>query len=400
MPIVNYELRAKQAEDFFFKNKKISQKNKKKIRRFLNQYKVGPARKNIFFKHIVFLLEKSNDIKRDMYKRDKINTIFKDIYDKKGKGYYSTIVNVSLRFVRWLNEGERPKGFTDIKNVSKKQQRRKLTPKDMVTWKDGLMLSKQTNSIQIKAALLTQLDGGFRPSEFIDLKYGDVEIKKEFMQVDLSETKTGEQRFVLLWRCNPYLMRWLDEHPTKKKTDPLWIEEFSLKSNKKKKGISKYNYFALAKRIRGLGAKINFEKPLDFYNLRHSSCYLDKINNIPIEEAAKRHGHSTDYFTNVYGRLSSDDSIKRLSLSMGLTEEKKKRELNQICFRCEFVNEPNKKICYRCRAPLNIKEAMQEDKSKELKIDKLEKQMAQLLANQTKTEDLIKAIALKKAEGK
>ena len=80
----------------------------------------------------------------------------------------------------------KPKGFKDIKGIPKIKQKRKLNPEDMVTWEDGEKLINSTNSMQLKAVLATQLDGGFRPSEFIDLKYGDIIQKNDFIIVSIT----------------------------------------------------------------------------------------------------------------------------------------------------------------------------------------------------------------------
>ncbi len=374
MPIVNYEEKAKIAEKNFFKDNKVSEKNKKAINKFLVQYDVSPARLAIFLKHITLLLRDTKDITQDMNDRDNINKIFKKLRDKLGMAYYGTVVNVSKRFVRWLNDGELPKGFIDIKNISKKNQRRNLEPKDMLNWDDGLELAKQTPSTQIKTILLTQLDGGFRPSEFVDLNYGDVSIKKDFIIVRVRDGKTGK-RNVILWRSIPYLLRWMETHPTKISDDPLWVVEYGEKSKHGKKGVFRYEYKAISKRIMTLGERINFKKPLDFYSLRHSACFIAKKDNMPIDEAAKKFGHSITFFTEVYGRLSVDDSIDRLSKHYGIKKEEEQKEQNQSCSKCGFINEPKVEMCFKCGSPLSIKKAMELDKNKEVELEGLKKEM-------------------------
>ncbi|KKL17097.1 hypothetical protein LCGC14_2488980 [marine sediment metagenome] len=379
MPIINYELKAKQSEENFFKNKDISEENIKEIKKFLIQYNVKAATKNIFFKHIVFLLKKTDNIKKDMQDRELINKIFQQIRGSVGKGYLFTIIKVSKMFCRWLNDGELPKGFKDIKSISKKEQKRDLKPEDMVTWKDGLNLSKATTSIQIKAVILSQLDGGFRPSEFIDLNYGDITIKKEFIIARVNGGKTGS-RNVILYKSVPYLMRWIKDHPSQKKDDPLWVMEFNEKSHtkiKKSYKIRRYEYSALAKRVIQLGEKINIGKPLDFYNLRHSACSLAKLDNLPLEECSKKFGHSVDFFVGTYGRLSVEDSIKRMSKSYGIEKEKIKREVTISC-RCGFVNKPNSEFCEQCNNPLTLGKALELEKGKDEKINKLEEDMTEL----------------------
>src|SRR3989338_598052 len=377
MPIANYEHRAELAKKRLFDNPKISQKNKEAMQRFLVAYDVSQARLTIFFDKIKILLERTDDIERDINNKDIINRIFKEIRElktTKGKqlsvSSYATVLNVSIKFCRWFNDGNRPTGFKDLNSSIASKHRRQLTAKDMITLEDLERLIRATNSIQLKAVIATQLDGGFRPSEFIDLNYGDITQKGDFLIADVRDGKTGA-RPVVLWRCVPHLLRWLQNHPTKRKNDSLWLQEHQTKE------IKKYNYFALQKAVRTIGAKIRLEKPLDFYNLRHSACTISKIDNIPTEEAAKKFGHSVKFYTETYGRLTTEDSIKRLSKVYGIVEDKKKLEQNVNCERCDFINEPNKEICEKCGAALTVAKALEVEKEKTDKIEALENKMEQ-----------------------
>lgn len=373
MPIVDYKHNAELAEKQFFEDKTINNNNKEFVRQFLEVYNVSHARKSIFLKHIKFLLQKTNDISKDMKDRDKMNKTFKDLRESLGSSYYSTIVNVSLRFCRWLNDKlndneNKPKGFKDIKNTPKKAQKRSLNPSDMITWADGLKLIKQTMSIQIKAVLMTQLDGGLRPSEFIDLKHGDCVRKKDFIIVTVKDGKTGS-RLVTLYKSVPYLQAWLNAHPTKKKDDPLWLQEKNTHGE-----IIKFHYPALQKRIRQLGERAGIDKPLDFYNLRHSACVISKLDNVPEELAAAKFGHSIEYYTGTYGRLSSEDNMKRYAKVYGNAEEENKKKVlteNIVCQRCDKINPPNTEFCEKCNAALSLGKALEVEKEGEDKIKSL-----------------------------
>jgi len=379
MPIIDYKHNAELAEIEFFKHEDITKKNKDLVKQFLEVYDVSPARKAIFLKHIKLLLQKTDDISQDMNDRDKINKIFKQLRDELNLSYCSTVINVSLRFVRWLNDRlnddeNKPKGFKDIQNLSKKKQKRALKPSDMITWEDGQKLIKQTNSIQIKAVLMMQLDGGFRPSEFIDLKHGDCERKKDFIIVTVRDGKTGS-RLVTLYKSVPYLFAWLQNHPTKKNNDPLWVQEKNTHGK-----IIQFHYPALQKRIRQLGERANIDKPLDFYNLRHSACVISKLDNVPEELAAEKFGHSIEYYTGTYGRLSSEDRMKRYSKVYGNGEEeeaKKKDTKNIECQRCGTINLPGSdgaEFCTKCNAALNLGKALEVEKENENKVKELIKE--------------------------
>lgn len=357
MAIIDYKLKSEQSKTNLLNDKNISEKNKEYIKSFLDSYDVSYARSNIFCKHIVFLLRESQDIKSEMNSREKINRIFKNIRENGSQGYYETIKAVSLRFIRWLNEGEKPKGFIDIKN-SKKGQKRQLKPSDMLTWEDAEKMLEFTNSVQLKAVIMTQLDGGFRPSEFIDINYGDVVKKDNVYVVYVQKGKTGS-REVILFKCVPYLEKWLKFHPTKIDGDPLWCMEDSAKSNKKKPGL-KYSYPALVKQVRKIGKLANIQKPLDFYNLRHSSCTISKKENVNVELASKKYGHSVKYYVETYGRLTTEEDIERFKKHYKSISKKTENDfIPKQCHICKTINPVNSDFCIKCKNPLTYEKAME-----------------------------------------
>jgi hypothetical protein len=145
----------------------------------------------------------------------------------------------------------------------------------------------------------------------------------------------------------------------------------------------RYTYAAIMKRAKTLFERANIKKPHDLYNLRHSSCVLDKLDNLPVELAAQRHGHSVKFFTETYGRLSVEDIADRFRLHYGEVEEKKQLEKNIMCERCGNVNEPGEEFCKQCNSPLSLKKALEVEKDKEDRLTKIEKMM-EILARASK----------------
>lgn len=352
MPIIDYYRLAKKTEAQLFSNPKISDANKKIIKKFLVIYDVSDARKDIFLRHIQFFLSRIDDANEAMKSRDIINSVFYDLRNKLSTNVYVTVVNVTKRLLRWLNDGSTPIGFKDIKPIPKAKLLRKLNTEDMVNWEDGLKMIAKTNSVQFKAIIATQLDGGFRPSEFSDLNLNDISFKKEFCVVHIRNGKTGP-RNVILWRAVPYLIRWYQNHPGKKK-DPLWVQEYGTKSN-----IKRCSYHSMVKRIKEIARKASIDKPFDFYNLRHSAYVIAKLDNIPEEEAAKKFGHSVSFYTNTYGRLTTEDSMERLSKVYGLEIKKKEVQKSVLCSKCEYVNEPESEFCEKCGSVLSVRKAIE-----------------------------------------
>ena len=364
MPIADYTKRARKAEKRLFENPNIPDTTKRILQRFLISYDVSDARKIIFVEKIRPLLIEFDPIESALSERDNINQFFANIRNHYSHSTYVTYFKVSQRFLTWLNDGEKPSSLKDIKPGKSAKSKRNLKPEDMVSWKDGQLISNATLSIQIKAAVQSQLDCGFRPSEFIDLRYGDVEVHKGLLVFHVQDGKTGP-RTVVAQRCVPAMLKWLENHPTKNAYDPLWIQEHNiLESKSGKLSVTPYPYSALAKRVKEIGQKAGIIKPLDFYNFRHSSCVLDKADNLPVDLAAERHGHSVKEFVGTYGRLSIKDVVHRFKSHYGTDDtEPVKLMQHQTCPACKTVNTETQNWCSACGTPLNTSGAIESAKN-------------------------------------
>lgn len=389
MPIIDYKTKAKKEIERFFQLKTISNKNKDLIKDFLVSYETSrsPARVTLFLKHIKLFLEKTSDIQSLIYTakshsqkemeklktyKQRVNEIYHELQQEKGVSYYSTIINVSLMLVKHLNNDEMPDSFKQVKRVDKKKLKRHLKSSDMWTWEDGIKASNTTINPQSKAIILTQLDAGMRPSEFIDLNYGDVKILKDVIAIEDKATKNDKADPVILYRSVPYFLKWYNSHPTKNPNDPLWILNNEKSHGKEKKiGLSRLTYPALNKQIRLMAEKAEINKPFDFYNLRHSSCYLDKIENLPVELASKRHRHSTQFFIETYARLDVLDTADRYRTHYGIAKDEKETIKNRTCEMCGYVNEPDQEICFKCNRPLTMEKALSMEAEQRSELDSL-----------------------------
>lgn len=276
-----------------------------------------------------------------------------------------------------MNDGERPKSMCDLRRRNEKSDtRRNLKPEDMLSWEDGELIASAACNIQMAAITLTQLDCGFRPSEFIDLNYGDVRVKTGMAILQVSQGKTGP-RAVIAHRCVPVLLKWLDAHPTKRANDPLWIAEGSIGSDSTGRlGARRYAYPSMSKRLREIGLRAGIRKPLDFYNFRHSSCVLDKLDNLPSDLAAERHGHSVKHFTGTYGRLSVQDVLRRFQAHYGHEKEaKQEKARHRSCATCGSLNANTSEWCSRCGTPFTTFGAIKVATDSEDKIRKEENRL-------------------------
>lgn len=355
MPIINYEQRAERELWRLLNDTEISATNKELLQKFLAIYEVTPARRAIFLERMRPLLRAAPEVAKTVRDREAMNALFHQLRQRYRPSTYATLLNVSLRFARWVTGQRRPSGFKDLKPPARKDSKRQLDPHDMISWEEGLALAGATQDVQMKAIVLTQLDAGLRPSEFVDLLYGDVAVRNQLILIYVRRGKTGS-RTVILHRAVPHFLPWYQAHPTKAKNDPLWVADRALRPGAQV--VRRYQYAAMCKRVRLMGRRIGLDKPLDFYNLRHSSCALDKIDNLPLDLAADRHGHSVKHFTEVYGRLNIDEISNRFLKHYGKAEITSDRLDNLICPRCAWMNKPDDTCCSRCAAPLTLREAL------------------------------------------
>lgn len=359
MPIADYKKRAHRSEKYLVDDPNIPEENIKILRRFLTAYDVSDARRTIFLQKIRPLLAEFKPIESALTERDHINEFFAGLRQRYSPATYATYINVVKRFLTWLNDGVRPASLLDIKPTKASKTKRNLKPEDMISWDDGLLLSDALCNIQLSAAVQTQLDCGFRPSEFIDLSFQDVEVMTGLAVFHVRDGKTGS-RSVVAHRCVPALLKWMDAHPTKRPNDPLWIFEGSIRKDGNHLRVNRYAYPAIAKRIKLAGRKIGLDKPLDFYNLRHSSCVLDKMDNLPVDLAAERHGHSVKHFTGTYGRLSVKDVMRRFHSHYGTDSAEPEQKLtHQVCPVCQTLNDNRQNWCSSCGSPLNTAGALE-----------------------------------------
>jgi len=389
MPIIDYQEMFEKDKKRFFDSEEITQANKDAMTDFLEVYTKKAATKSIMLQRMREFLSHFKDIRKDMQDYDKVVKVLAKLAHK---GTFETYRNKSSRFVKLLNRGIAPEPFQRAwKQFDKNAGGREIKTENLLKWEEALELIKHTSSTQIKAVLMTQLDAGLRPSEFVDLNYGDVKQKGRFLIIHVEESKTGKPRDVECWRCSPWLNLWLRQHPTKKNNDPLWVQEQQNGGE-----IKRYEYAALKRRISTLNTvdwntitkngktykkvkNFRYDKPMDFYALRHGSCFLDKEENIPTDIAAHRHGHDYQFFLKVYGKEDSNSRMKRINSHQGLEEEKEKKikEKRQgiLCKICDVVNEQDEETCVKCNSPLTMKKALEQDQGKDKEIEKLKKQI-------------------------
>ena len=84
------------------------------------------------------------------------------------------------------------------------------------------------------------------------------------------------------------------------------------------------------------------------------------MDNLPVDLAAERHGHSVKHFTGTYGRLSVKDVMRRFHSHYGTENAEPEQKLShQTCPVCQALNDNRQDWCSSCGTPLNTAGAIE-----------------------------------------
>lgn len=369
MPIIDYEKQFRTNFKLLELDGNISKTNLEHVKDYLSHLDANSkssASKSLFCSHIRRFLNKCPEDIRDLFEdKKRVNRILSEIKQENiGEATYQTTSARSKTLARWLNDGETPKGFKDIRRVIVK---RNLTPADMLSNEEINKLIQTSEDVQVKAMISLLLDSGLRPSEFYDLNVGDISKSQQFMRVDILQGKTGS-RNVILYHCIPELSEWLNMHPVSNDPKaPLWVRMYH-------EPISRPTQAAIRKRIHRVFVKAGITKPHDFYALRHNANVRKKREGVDPEIASKMAGHSLKMYSDTYGRLCPEDMEHSLSKTYGLEVREKQKDTLKKCS-CGHMNASYSDFCSSCGEPMSYRSRMKreidQNKSIEDKINKI-----------------------------
>lgn len=121
-----------------------------------------------------------------------------------------------------------------------------------------------------RAILTTLFDGGFRIGEFLNIKVGDLGRKARGISLTV-HGKTGS-RHVLMPMAEPYINRWLEDHPNPQNDSYIWVN------------IGNYNleYRALSKILKSTRDRAGVSCDINPHSFRKASAsfYAQHLNEI------------------------------------------------------------------------------------------------------------------------
>lgn len=329
---------------------------------------------------------------------------------------------VLLKFFKWLHDQENP----DIKNRKhpdcmqgiKRLRRKEISrykPSDLWTARECEVFLKYCPSKRDSAYFSMALDTSCRPSELLNLRIGDIEVKltsdgeKQYSEITING-KTG-QRTVPLIHSLPYVKEWILSHPSSKNLKEwLFVSEGKTSYGKKitRDGLLKhFHEFYRDKYYPNLLKNNNvpeadkafiksiLTKPINLYLFRHIS--LTDKSTILNEYMLRNHAgwSNSSHMPEVYIHHLGGASSKQLLQSFGIVEKGEQDVKENKIIICPNCNEPNirsetNRFCFKCKMVISITGYEQARNGDKQKIDELENDVTLLKDGMNKIFTLIR----------
>lgn len=295
----------------------------------------------------------SNKTKQDIIAE--IKTAFKQIF---GKGQYL------------------PECVAGLKAPTSKSKLK--LPEDMPTEEKVYSMVKACQNSRDKFFVaLIGLDGGLRPIEARNIKWGDIKKDKHSHYVTINTAKKSgdkETRVVRIIKSEPYFIKWTQDYPAEKEDNNFVFVNLS-----DLKQLTQGSITSLFKRLSNkLGMK------LYPYLLRHQ--FITRASKNPewsIPLLKKFIGHSLASNTIAEYQHFGDEDLKDAQLKInGIIKKEEKQVVERKPIKCPKCNSPNEydsEFCNFCNMALTqkrmveVKEAW--DKNNKLAFEQLKKEV-------------------------
>jgi len=304
---------------------------------------------------VVDLVEK---IKRIKVKRRAKGTIREGYAEQTIESYKIGI----KKFWRWLkNPGLMPAELKEalyppeVAWIKRKKKKNGLLPKDIWTPEEVNKLAGAAGNMRDKAFILGLFGSGCRIGEFLPLKREDVAFDKYSCQV-LVDGKTGSRRVRLTPAASVALAAWLEVHPNKDPSAPVWID-IQVRNKVPEHHLS---YDWAHEMLRGLAKRAKIDKPIRPHLLRHSlaTYYAPRLTEAVMNEhfGWQQGGRTAAIYTHLSGR-QVDEQILAVFGKKKIDVQHNKAVDVVYCPRCSLENTPGSAQCGKCGFPLSIEAA-------------------------------------------
>jgi integrase/recombinase XerD len=348
---------------------------------------------------------------------------------------YNSNRSVVLRFFKWLYfpeigdpkkmdklcaETKEPKCIQDIAKLKKKEIS-SYKPSDMWTPEDDLLFLKYVTNKRDRCYHTMARDSSARPHELLNLKIKDVMFKlaadgKSQYAGVLLNGKTGPRPTPLI-QSIPYIKDWLSDHPSRNNPNaPLFVSVNNHSKGRKRLASNSlyriYDYYKKVffpklllqdptipsedkEKIKALLAK-----PWNPYVRRHTG--LTQCSRMLKEAGLRQYAgwspksNMPQIYIHYFGNESSESLLEAYGIVTKNSGPSSVELLSpKLCPNCNEGNTADAKFCAKCRMVLTYdgyNETLQQQKEKELEIQKLQQKYEQLAAQTDQIKELQKHI--------
>ncbi len=346
----------------------ISNRSKELILEFIDDLECSGMGKARIVKTISMVKNIAMKLKKGFPSADE-NDLKKFVKSIQNNGFYSAWTkqdyNKALKkFYRWLIG----KGYTKvdvewIPITMKSKDKPKLKRSELLTEEEAHKVVEECENARDKALISLIWDTGARIGEIGSMTIGSVHFEDGGTLVDL-KGKTGS-RTVFVIESTPHLLTWLKLHPFKDdpKT-PLWVTMGQDRIHKYKPLRYRTFYKIFERSFKKAGIRKSWNPHL----YRHSRalwCVLNNWNTIMANKFFGWADNSNMY--SYYVSLANEDVKEKMMQSYGISTKKEdelEKRKPKICARCEALNQPKVKFCYRCGMAIDLKTVLSLDEQR------------------------------------
>ncbi len=361
---------------------KFNPTNTALVHRFVDALRLAGVGEAKIINYLQFSYEilKINDNDVRAWTREDVDRIASIIISKKGWSYAT--IAIALRALKRLvhyakhntiADGNAIKYCYEVEHIHPDKYAKKANKEEKVKATDLITREEFDKMIECipkvsrypirdKAMLYVMYEFAARPSELLNMRLKDVDVKDNYVRITTTG-KTGVKTLTLVLSYKP-LMGWLEMHPLK--DDPnayLWYS--------KTKGRVSYGRLRIF--IKQLAKAANIKKDVWLYLFRHSALTeYEKIYGSSITEVYGNWVKGSP-IRNRYIHLANSDQHYAVLKRYGILDSNNNNNSNNNntilepikCPRCNAMNEPTAKVCYNCSLILDKRFALELSRKEE-----------------------------------
>jgi site-specific recombinase XerD len=350
------------------KNSTLPENVKEKIFEFVDVLREGSGikehRQYFYYERLIILSEVLGERILNPSKQDVIKAIaeLRDRTTIRHASYSPSTISdfkkVLKKFVKYVNDGELPKFWSDIH--SEKIKSRYSAADQMITYDELQSLLNACKNQRDKALISLLWDSGVRASELLQLKIKNFQKSSDGLYAVLNiqqGSKNYKQRTVILTGDSVVLVPQYIEYLKEFLKDKFSEEGFLFIGIGKEKPGMNLTYDDLRMIIQKVRMRSGIQKPIAPHLFRHSCATRMASESLPIQVFTKQMGWSSNKMADNYTHLDQKSQIKAILKAQGIkiTDDELNKPLakiNRRCPRCHSLNTGAARFCGNCGSPM------------------------------------------------